>query len=476
MPPPALSSRRAMPAVGRHQLGDDGQAQAAAPERLLPWLGLPEPVEGPSPLGGRQTRTVVDDVDRRPISPRFGRQHDRRAGRGHVEGVGHVVVEHLGQAVGVGHHGGAGGHGDLEGHRPLLGERSPALGTRHEERAHVEPAAGDRLGPSVGTGQHQETVDEAGQPLGLRHGVLQVGGGVAVGVGLEVLQPQPQAGERRAELMGGVGDEGLLAPHEVLQPGRGAVEGLGQRAHLRRSAGLGDATGQVALTDVAGGLLDLPQGPGDGTGDDDADAGHHDERHQGDAGQPEPVAAAAVVDLTGRVGHPHGPPHEPARGHGHGGVHEIGAERVGAAGPGAHLAREGGLDLGPAGEGPLTGFGGFGVEEGVAVGIDHHDPAADVAGVALDLTGDVGAERARLEPLLHERGQHEGVALDARDDLLQLAALVGDAERDHEHGQHQRGDGEVAQHQPSGHRAAVTSAGWPASRPGPGSRRPARSR
>ena len=65
------------------------------------------------------------------------------------------------------------------------------------------------------------------------------------------------------------------------------------------------------------------------------------ERHQGHTGQAQPVAAAAVVDLAGRVGHPHRPPYEASRGHGHGGVHEVGAERVGAAGAGAHLAASG---------------------------------------------------------------------------------------------------------------------------------------
>ena len=364
MPPPALSSRRAVPPSAATSL-----ATMARPSPLPPSAFCP----GSACQNRSKARARSVAVSPGPWSTtwtdvraprRLGRQRDRRSGRGHVEGVGDVVVEHLRQAVGVGHDGGARRDRHLEGHRPLLGEGSPALGARREERADLEPATSHRLGPAVGAGQHEQAVDEAGQPLGLRDGVLEVGGGVAVGFGLEVLEPQPQPGQRRAELVGRIGDEGLLAPHEVLQPGRGAVEGLGQRAHLRRAAGLGDATGQVAFADVAGGLLDLPEGARDGAGDDHADAGHHDERHEGHTGQPQPVAAAAVVDLAGRVGHPHGPPHEPSGGHGHGGVHEIGAERVGAAGAGAHLAGEGGLDLRSAGEGPLAGLGRFGVERG----------------------------------------------------------------------------------------------------------------
>ena len=167
MPPPALSSRRAVPPSAATSLATMARPNPLPPSDFSPGSACQKPVERPGPLGRGQPRTVVHDMDRRASSPRFGRQRDRRSRRGHVEGVGDVVVEHLRQAVGVGHHGGARGHRDLEGHRPLLGEGSPALGARHKERADLEPSAGHRLGASVGAGQREQTVDEAGQPLGL---------------------------------------------------------------------------------------------------------------------------------------------------------------------------------------------------------------------------------------------------------------------------------------------------------------------
>ena len=59
-----------------------------------------------------------------------------------------------------------------------------------------------------GSGELEEIVDEAGQPVGLFDGGAEIVGAVGRGpVALQVLEAQPKRGERRAKLMRGVGHE-----------------------------------------------------------------------------------------------------------------------------------------------------------------------------------------------------------------------------------------------------------------------------
>ena len=59
----------------------------------------------------------------------------------------------------------------------------------------------------LGAREHEQAVDQAREPRHLGERALEVLGGGAVHVGLEVLEPQPHRRERRAQLVRRVGDE-----------------------------------------------------------------------------------------------------------------------------------------------------------------------------------------------------------------------------------------------------------------------------
>ena len=66
----------------------------------------------------------------------------------------------------------------------------------------------------AGAAEDQQLVDDLREPVDLAHRrvELALGRRVAAGAFAQALQPQPQPGQRRPQLVGGVGDEVLLAP------------------------------------------------------------------------------------------------------------------------------------------------------------------------------------------------------------------------------------------------------------------------
>ena len=73
--------------------------------------------------------------------------------------------------------------------------------------------------------QHEQPLDEAAEPLDLRERRRRL-------VRVEVLQPQAQRGQRRAQLVGRVGDERRAATRAALELGSRLVELARKRAHL----------------------------------------------------------------------------------------------------------------------------------------------------------------------------------------------------------------------------------------------------
>ena len=163
---------------------------------------------------------------------------------------------------------------------------------------------------AIGPGQHEQAVDEAAEPLDFADRLLQVRGPLRAGLSLRVLEPQPQRGERRPQLVGSVGDEGFLAAHQILEAFGRAVERAGQLAHLWRPLVYGNSPPQVAVADVDRGRLQLPERLGDGPGDEHAETGHRHEGHDRHAAEGQPVLADAVVHLGARVGDAHRPAHD----------------------------------------------------------------------------------------------------------------------------------------------------------------------
>ena len=106
-----------------------------------------------------------------------------------------------------------------------------------------------------------------GRPVRLDHSVAQ---------GLEVAL---QVGQRRPQLVRGIGDE--VAPHRLLslEAGGHLVERVGEAGELLRAVAR-DPCRVVALGDPAGGAADLGDRPGEHAGHDDGQDDAHDGGHQ----------------------------------------------------------------------------------------------------------------------------------------------------------------------------------------------------
>ncbi len=121
----------------------------------------------------------------------------------------------------------------LHGLLALGGDRGEAIGRAVRGGAQIHPprpAVRARL-PRRGRAARSPSR----QPVHLRHAAVELGAHVRVGgLGVRLLQAQPQAGERRAQLVGGIGDEVALA-RERSRPTR-SVMSLNVRASERCSA------------------------------------------------------------------------------------------------------------------------------------------------------------------------------------------------------------------------------------------------
>ena len=83
----------------------------------------------------------------------------------------------------------------------------------------VDPLGG-RVG-LAGLGEQQQLGDHRGEPVDLGERAVDLLLGVAVARdGARLLEPQPQAGQRRAQLVRGVGDELALAVDQPLAAAR----------------------------------------------------------------------------------------------------------------------------------------------------------------------------------------------------------------------------------------------------------------
>ena len=139
-----------------------------------------------------------------------------------------------------------------------------------------------RLVRGIAQGQVVERTCQANQPLGLLEerfvGAL-VGHDDAVPDGLQVAL---QVGQRRTQLVRGVGDDVAALSLALLQLGRHLVEGVGQAGQLV-GRGPRHADAQITVGHATGGGTDVSQRPRQHArqGDGEGHAGHdgHDGRH-----------------------------------------------------------------------------------------------------------------------------------------------------------------------------------------------------
>ena len=226
-----------------------------------------EPLEHAAGLLGRHPRPFVPDFDDR-ISAGLANAHMRRGLRRRMgTHVRQEVVEHLPQPVSIADH-----------DRGLGLDRDQAPGlhrSRRLDRLDGDLAQLDRLAveraPLVEPGEQQQIVDEETHALALAldpaHRPLQVVRPLARTTA-EQLGVGPHAGERRPQLMRGIGDEAAQSPfgrlarvERRLDLPQHAVQGKPEPADLRPLLCPVDASGEIPRSDRPGGLPDRVQRP-----------------------------------------------------------------------------------------------------------------------------------------------------------------------------------------------------------------------
>ncbi len=267
---------------------------SAAPEPVAHTLQLLLGEPG-APVGDDDRRTGAVDARRDPDLLALGRELQRVVDDG---------VERAGERDRVGPSGDRGGSVEREADALLLGEGTPGRDAFTGEGADVrEPEVGLRV---LGQREVQQIVQDVRQALALRPHRRDLL--VALGeFERQELDPQQQGGQRVAQLVGGVGDEGTLLLQHVLDVVGHLVERLGQTPEFRWAFGHDDPGAHPAAGDVMGGRVqraDRQQHPAG-----EPEGGAEGDKHgcglaQGDE---EPAAHGPGAHLAGgRVGHHHG--------------------------------------------------------------------------------------------------------------------------------------------------------------------------
>ena len=260
----------------------------------------------------------------------------------------------------------------------LGGARLPALDRAPRRGAEVEPLAGQFV--LAGAAEDQQLVDDQREAVDLAHRRLDVGRRRVVATELfaERLEPQPQSGQRRPQLMGGVGDEVLLHPQQPLHPAGHLVEGEGQRALLAAALD-GDGGVEVAAGNLAGDAVEAANRARDLGRDQAAGDQAEDEDDEGEAADVEDRGTDRAVDRVDALGDPHRAGNPALLGDRRRGRQDFGAEGFAVAGDLLFFARQRRRDLRPRGVvAPARGAGRVGQQ--AAFGVDDDHPAADAFG------------------------------------------------------------------------------------------------
>ena len=258
---PLLGPQRPAVRVGDRPRDREPEAGAAVARRARPVRPV-EALEDPLGLRVRDPGALVVDGDPHRAAVRRVRAEPDAAVVGRVahrvvEQVGHDLVHALriavrGQVARL--------HGDPQPHRPVVAQRA-LLQRALEQRPHRERHGRERLGARLHAREVEQLRDEPPEPLRLRQSDAQgprVGRLDAVG---EVLQQGLEGADRRAQLVGDVGDEVAALAVDVRELRGHRVERAGELAHLVARRG-GHPHVVAAGGHGPGGRRHLPQGEG----------------------------------------------------------------------------------------------------------------------------------------------------------------------------------------------------------------------
>ena len=224
------------------------------------------------------------------VSPR--RERDSRILGRDLERIVEQIVEHLLEP--------ARGHAGmkvrldlrLDPNVALVGECHPGVAPfgHHGTDVNVREC---RLG-LLGASESEKTVDKPGEPVHFGTRALDIVGSGSVDLALEVLEPQPERGERGPQLVRGIRDECPLRVHELLELRCGRVELLREQPHLVRAGRDGCACCEVATAQPSRGVLQVGERSCHRAGEPPADEEHDGQNHAPNAGEKQPVASNTV--------------------------------------------------------------------------------------------------------------------------------------------------------------------------------------
>ncbi len=288
-------------------------------------VGAIEAVEDKAAVGRRDPRPAVAHRQLAVVQPDVDGRARRVPLRGVVEQVGDGAVEPRGHALDQ-RRLELGGEGDAR--------RVSACPLDRGRDQPVEPYVLDRgrVGRVV-AGELDQVADERGQLLELRH---QVGAqpravaGVRRPAAGEYLEVGPQRGQRRAQLVRGVGDELALRALGALERFEHRVERGREPRDFVLALGLDPAREVARRGDVLGGLGELRDRPDRGAGGEPREHDGERDPHQCERAERPAQRAERAVDLGQRPrGDDRGPVRAAAHVHAH--VHvadlTVGVER-----------------------------------------------------------------------------------------------------------------------------------------------------
>src|SRR5215207_9512560 len=214
----------------------DRQAEAGARDRPLGrFATAEEAVEEERLLLRRDADSRVDDFDQRVAVPRRDPDVDPSAFGGEFQGIGHQVVEHLGQAAAIADHFRGGGQRRSELDALLVGNRLRRFDGLGDDVVEVDLAELERELPGLDLSEEEEVADEVHEALRVavddgEETVLVVAQLTRAAVE-EQLEVAADRGQRGPELMRDQRDELVLQPVELTKPlvlfGQGPLRGLG---------------------------------------------------------------------------------------------------------------------------------------------------------------------------------------------------------------------------------------------------------
>ena len=160
--------------------------------------------------------------------------------------------------------------------------------------------------PLARAAQYEQLVDDRGEPVDLLEARVELCHPRVLGWKpvAQLLELESNAGERRSQLVGGIGDEFLLASQEPREPAGHAVERVGEGPLLAASLDRRDRR-EVTVLDLLGGLLQVADRPGRLACDQAARDGTEKEHDAPQQGEPEDGRVGGVGDRRVALRHSH---------------------------------------------------------------------------------------------------------------------------------------------------------------------------